>query len=79
MKTNHSPQLIPFGQSVRRERESKGLSQEKLAELCGVHRTYIGGIERGERNPTLRTMLKISEAIGVPLSEIIRTMEDLGK
>lgn len=78
MMISQCAHLIPFGESVRRQRESQGLSQEKLADLCGVHRTYIGGIERGERNPTLKTMIKISNALGVPLSEMIRTMEGLG-
>jgi len=48
-----------FGEAIRNKRLEQGLSQEKLAELCGLHRTYIGGIERGERNVSLLNILKI--------------------
>jgi transcriptional regulator with XRE-family HTH domain len=64
-----------FGQVVRRLREAKGLSQEKLAELAGIHRTYIGDVERGARNIALVNMTRISEALGTPLSRILSEME----
>jgi transcriptional regulator with XRE-family HTH domain len=54
-----------FGQVVRKYRHRKGISQEALADLTGIHRTYIGGIERGERNPTLLMIHRIAEALGV--------------
>jgi len=54
-----------FGMKVRTLREQRGLSQEGFADLVGMHRTYVGGIERGERNPTLTTIHKIAEALGV--------------
>jgi len=54
-----------FGCLVRELRERQGLSQEEFAERAQVHRTYIGGIERGERNPTLTTIQKIASALGV--------------
>lgn len=69
--------LISFGHAVRMRRESLGLSQESLASLCQVHRTYIGGIERGERNPTLKTMTRISEALDTTLSDLVGLMESL--
>jgi transcriptional regulator with XRE-family HTH domain len=50
--------LLTFGVNVRKERARRKLSQEKLAELAGVHRTYIGMIERGEKNITLRNIEK---------------------
>jgi transcriptional regulator with XRE-family HTH domain len=50
---------------LRQHREQKSLSQEDLAHLCGLHRTYIGGIERSERNITLKTLERISEALAV--------------
>jgi transcriptional regulator with XRE-family HTH domain len=52
-----------FGRNLRAYREAKGLSQEALADQLGVHRTYMGGIERGERNLTLRSVEKIAARI----------------
>ena len=58
-----------FGRNLRRYREERGLSQEAFAEVLGVHRTYMGGVERGERNLTLRSVERLAETIGVdPLS-----------
>lgn len=59
-----------FGKRVRELRQAKGLSQEELAFKAGVHRTYLGGIERGERNPSLRNIAAIAKALGVTLSEL---------
>jgi transcriptional regulator with XRE-family HTH domain len=59
-----------LGQNVRRIRESKGFSQEILAERSGFHRTYIGGIERGERNPSLKSIVAIATALEVPLVDL---------
>lgn len=55
--------LIVFGKRVREERKKQGLSQEKLAELAGLHRTYIGMIERAEKNITIVNMEKIAKAL----------------
>jgi transcriptional regulator with XRE-family HTH domain len=63
--------LEDFGQNVRREREKIGLSQEKIAEKAGLHRTYIGMIERGERNVTLKKASKIADSLEVNLSKLI--------
>ena len=49
-------------------RKKKGLSQEAFADLCGLHRTYIGAIERGERNISLENIKKIARALGVSIS-----------
>lgn len=57
-------------------RENKGLSQEQLAELAGIHRTYIGDVERGTRNIALVNMTRIAKALGVTLSRLIREMEN---
>lgn len=65
-------QLIQFGTNIRSLRETKNISQEKLAELAGMHRTYLGGIERGERNLSLLNMLKLSKALDVPLTELVK-------
>lgn len=59
-----------FGKRVRELRLGKGLSQEELAFKSGVHRTYLGGIERGERNPSLKNVAALAKALGVTLSEL---------
>lgn len=59
-----------FGERVRELRLARGLSQEELAFKAGVHRTYLGGIERGERNPALKNIAAIAKALGVSLSEL---------
>ena len=53
------------GKNLRAYRQAKGLSQEAFAELVGMHRTYIGGVERGERNLTLRSLERIAEVLEV--------------
>lgn len=64
--------LIKFGEKVREERKKKGLSQEQLAEKAGVHRTYVGMIERGEKNITLENIEKISNALRVSIPDLLR-------
>jgi transcriptional regulator with XRE-family HTH domain len=59
-----------FGQRVRELRAEKGLSQEALALACDLDRTYIGGIERGERNVSLVNIQKIAEALEVPARDL---------
>jgi transcriptional regulator with XRE-family HTH domain len=59
-----------LGRRIRSCRTSKGLSQEKLAELSGCHSTYIGQIERGEKNATIESIEKICSALNVSLSEL---------
>lgn len=68
---NSDAQLKKFGEQVRLLRKMKGLSQEELAERCTLHRTYIGGIERGERNVSLLNILKLAEALAVHPSELL--------
>ncbi len=57
------------GSTIRDLRKSQGLSQEKLAEKAGLHRTYIGALERGEKSPTVETLSKIVLALNVSLSD----------
>ena len=59
-----------LGQRIRNYRTAKGLSQEKLAELAGCHPTYIGQIERGEKNATIESMEKIATALQISLSTL---------
>ena len=59
-----------FGERVRKLRQTKGLSQEELAFRAKMHRTYLGGIERGERNPALKNIAAIAKALDVSLSEL---------
>jgi transcriptional regulator with XRE-family HTH domain len=60
-----------FGLNVRRFRIAKGWSQESLGDAAGLHRTYISGIERGVRNPTLLVVEKVANALGVPPSALL--------
>ena len=64
-----------FGTRVRELRIAQGLSQEKLADLSGLHRTYIGGIERGERNVSLENIQKIALALSESLSSIMTGLD----
>jgi transcriptional regulator with XRE-family HTH domain len=66
-----------FGYTVRELRGQKGLSQEALAELSGLHRTYIGGIERGERNVGLMNILYLARALDVLPGELFRSFDQL--
>jgi len=59
-----------FGRNVRRIRESKGWSQDMLSEKSGLHRTYISGIERGARNPTIEVVFKIAKALEIKTSSL---------
>jgi transcriptional regulator with XRE-family HTH domain len=53
-----------LGLNLRKLRQERGLSQEAFADLMGVHRTYMGGLERGERNVTLRTVERLADRVG---------------
>jgi len=61
-----------FGKNVKEIRLEKKLSQGKLAKIIGVHPTYISGIERGLRNPSLITLEKIAKALEVKIDELIK-------
>jgi len=64
-----------FGRVLRSYRERAGLSQEELAELTDLHRTYISLLERGINSPSLRTLVGLSRALGVTLTEMIAAFE----
>lgn len=69
------PLQTAIGGTIRRRREALGLSQEALADLVGVHRTYLGSVERGERNVSLKNLALIARALRWQLSEMIALAE----
>ena len=64
------PVLVEFGKKVRSERLKRNLSQEKLAEIVGLHRTYIGMIERAEKNITLINIQKIARGLNLSIRSL---------
>lgn len=64
-----------FGRRVRERRHALGLSQEALAERCGVHWTFLGQVERGQRNLSLHNILKICRGLGVDPGELVTGLE----
>ena len=66
-----------FGSVVRSQRQSEGISQEELAHRSGLHRTYVTDVERGARNPSLNSIKKLSDALGVSLSDLFGLVEGL--
>lgn len=63
--------LVAFGDRIRLSRKERNLSQEELADKAGLHRTYIGMIERGEKNITLLNICKLSKALNLKISELL--------
>ncbi len=63
--------LATLGKNVRATRLARGFSQEQLAERSGLHRTYIGGIERGERNVSLLNLVRLAQALEVDISQLV--------
>jgi transcriptional regulator with XRE-family HTH domain len=68
---------LALGQALRSYRARQDISQEELANLSGLHRTYVGGIERGERNPSFTNILKLAQALGVSASKLLEQAEQL--
>lgn len=64
-----------FGRNIRRLREANGLSQEQLADLANVHRTYLSGVETGSRNPTLEVVERLAKALDVDASILLAGTE----
>ena len=62
---------VRFGERLRAVRQQRGISQEKLAELAGLHRTYVSSIERGERNVSLVNIERLAAALGVAMAELM--------
>jgi transcriptional regulator with XRE-family HTH domain len=72
-----SPAHVALGLAVRDLRGRRGISQEELAHRSDVHRTYLGGIERGQRNPSYTNIRKIADALRVRPSELMQRAEEL--
>ena len=70
-------ELNAFGLALRMFRERASLSQEALAHICGLHRTYIGSVERGERNVSLLNIHVLAGALHISASDLVRTAEEL--
>ena len=70
---------LEIGQRIRNYRLQKKLSQEELAERCGLHPTYIGQVERGEKNATIESISKISAGLGISLNTLFENIETNGK
>ena len=70
--------LGTFGENVRRIRKQAGFSQEVLADRSGLHRTYIGGIERGERNPSLENIIALANGLGCSLEDLLHGLRKGG-
>ncbi len=68
--------LHAFGAAVRKRRQRLGWSQEELADRCGLHRTYVGSIERGERNVSLRNLDLIARTLGTDAASLLRPEAD---
>lgn len=72
-----SPAHLAYGRALREVRLKRGISQERLAHLSGLDRTYVSGIERGERNPSLTNILKLVDALDISLSELANKAKEL--
>ena len=71
----HDSVLAALGQNVRQARETKQLTQEKLAEFSGLDPTYISGIERGLRNPGIKNVARIAKALGFTTAELCKGVD----
>ena len=65
-------EVIQFGKKLREVRLKKRLSQGDVARILGVHRSYISGLERGRRNPSLLTVHKVAKALGIKIDELLK-------
>ena len=71
-KNRQDPVLTSLGEAIRRIRMDKGVSQEKLALLADLDRSYVGRVERGDNNVALLTLMKLAEALGMRISDLLR-------
>ena len=71
-----NPVFVAFGQNVRRRRDAKGFTQEVLAERAELDRTYISDVERGARNLSIASMVRIAQALGTTLAELTKGIHE---
>ena len=69
-KFTSDPFLSAFGSHLRSLRRQAGLSQEEIADKAGIHVTYLSGVERGLRNPSIRNVRRLAQALGIPTREL---------
>ena len=69
---------LRFARLLRSERLARGISQEALAELAGLHRTYVGSVERGERNIAVDNMEALAKALNLDISDLLRAPPEVG-
>lgn len=74
-----SPRHRALGDALRELRKDRDLTQEALADLCGLTTNYVGDTERGERNVSLRALWQLGDGLGIPASELLRRAERLSK
>lgn len=74
--SKRDPVLVAFGKNVRKERESRELTQEELAEKADLDRTYVSDIERGTRNPGIRNVARIAAAFGITVSRLCERIDN---
>ena len=67
-----------FGRAVRQSRDDLGISQEELAARCSLHRTYLAGIESGNRNPSLKSIVRLATGLGTTASQLFQCFEKIG-
>lgn len=77
MPPARSPEHVAFGKALRRLRNERGWSQERLGHQAALHRNYIGGVERGELNPSLTNIFKLARALDIEASKLLAVTEDL--
>lgn len=78
MSSSSDESLKAFGARIRQARSRRGWSQERLAFECGLDRSYVGGVERGDRNVSAKNILKLAQSLEVPPGQLLKIEGSLG-